>query len=114
MPVYVDDWFQRAVVGSIRGTWSHMVAGPGTPVEELHRIAAAIGLRRDWFQDESHGGEHYDVTKTKRAQAIAAGAIPISWRDMGKMHDAMLTGQPWEPPAAGPVQLTFGAGEERQ
>lgn len=41
--------------------------------EELHAFAARLGIERRWFQ-----GDHYDVPVALRAQAIAAGAEPVS------------------------------------
>jgi hypothetical protein len=72
--VYVDDMRLPARVGQLRARWSHLTADTKT---ELHAFAARIGLRRSWFQDKPHGLWHYDVTDTKRRQAIAAGAVPI-------------------------------------
>jgi len=45
-------------------------------VEELHAFAAAIGMKREWFQSEST--PHYDVTATRHKAAIAAGAKLIN------------------------------------
>lgn len=50
----------------------HMLADT---VAELHEFAARIGLRREWFQPFSR--PHYDLSKTKRAIAIEAGAIEL-------------------------------------
>jgi hypothetical protein len=83
MTVYVDDMRIPARVGKISGRWSHLFVGPGEDVQELHDFAAAIGLRRSWFQDRWPLA-HYDVTDSKRQQAIAAGAVPITWRETGE------------------------------
>ena len=80
MTVYVDDWRQRARVGHLDAHWSHLIIGPGDDIEELHAFAAGIGLRRTWFQDKPWPHAHYDVTESKRRQAIAAGATAITWR----------------------------------
>jgi hypothetical protein len=52
--------------------------------EELHAFAESLGLKREWFQN--HGRiPHYDVTDTKRAEAITAGALPISSKELVRM-----------------------------
>ena len=70
MTVYVDneciEW---------RGQlWCHLVA---ESLDELHRFAARLGLRRDWFQDKA-SYPHYDVTTTIRQRALRLGALPGS------------------------------------
>jgi hypothetical protein len=42
----------------------------------LYMIAQAIGLNRAWFRS---GGRtpHYDLTRGRRAQAIAVSAVPV-------------------------------------
>jgi hypothetical protein len=72
MTVYVDD----AKNGFERMQMSHMVADAP---EELHAMAAKIGLKREWFQDDPRH-PHYDVCQNKRRLAIAAGAIAIDQR----------------------------------
>jgi Protein of unknown function (DUF4031) len=66
MSVYVDNYF--AVYRGMR--MSHMTADT---LEELHAMAEKLGLRK-WFQDT--GTPHYDVSKSKREEAIRLGAIP--------------------------------------
>lgn len=71
MPVYVDR--ER---NPYRGMlMSHMLADS---LDELHAMAAAVGLRRAWFQD--HGTPHYDLCQAKRAIAIRLGAVEIDRR----------------------------------
>lgn len=51
----------------------HMLAD--TP-EELHAMADMIGVARRWFQAPPKASFwHYDIAKSKRALAVAAGAI---------------------------------------
>ncbi|MBB1061506.1 DUF4031 domain-containing protein [Marilutibacter spongiae] len=70
MSVYVDD-----AVTLWRGRrWAHLMADR---LDELHAMAAALGIPRHAFQDKTSGA-HYDVTADLREQAIARGAIPIS------------------------------------
>jgi hypothetical protein len=73
-------------VGGVRGRWSHLFSDASD--DELHALAGAIGLKRAWFQKadarlQTH--RHYDVTEAKRREAIAAGAVPVTWREMGRM-----------------------------
>jgi len=77
MPVYVDPNFEwpkskKWPYGSV----SHMYADTD---EELHALAAKIGLKRAWCSDVTQPDStllHYDLSPPKRKQAIAAGAIP--------------------------------------
>ena len=74
MAVYVDmlinyGWFMR---GRTHPT-CHMIADTE---EELHTIAAKIGLKRSWYQTDSIL-DHYDLTNSKRILAIQNGAIEI-------------------------------------
>jgi hypothetical protein len=59
--------------------WCHMATNG--PIEELHAMADALRLKREWFQDKK-GHPHYDLTPTKRKQAIALGAIPVSAQEL--------------------------------
>ena len=74
MTVYVDN--MRASYG--RMIMCHMLADSE---DELHAMADTIGVDRKWYQDW-----HYDVCLSKRALAVAAGAIEITWKQAGCMH----------------------------
>lgn len=74
MTVYVDD--MRAPYGRL--IMCHMIADTN---EELNAMADAIGVARRW-----HQGDHYDICLSKRALAVAAGAVEISMRQAGAMH----------------------------
>ncbi len=52
---------------------SHMTADSR---EELHAFAERLGLRRECFQDGRH--PHYDISESKRLQAVINGAVQIS------------------------------------
>lgn len=71
--VYVDS--MRAKFG--RMVMCHMIADTE---EELHAMAAKIGVARKWYQ-----GDHYDIALSKRAMAVAAGAREITARQCGCM-----------------------------
>ncbi len=76
MTVYVDDMFKYPMGEFRRMKMSHMMADTD---DELHAMAERIGLRREWFQ-----GDHYDVSISVRAKAIAAGAVEITLREMAQ------------------------------
>lgn len=78
MPVFVDDMYKAAMGRFRHMKMSHMVA---TDVEELHAMAERIGVARRWFQ-----GDHYDVAMSKRAAAIAAGAVPVTMYQLSAMR----------------------------
>ncbi len=66
-------------VGSRNGhQWCHMWCEPGEE-EQLHEMAAKIGMRREWFQEKRLN--HYDLTPSRRRKAVAAGAIETNLRD---------------------------------
>ena len=70
MTVYVDD----AVMPWRGQRWAHLMADT---LEELHAMAARLGLPRRAFQDKPSGA-HYDVSVEMREQALQLGAIAIS------------------------------------
>ena len=57
-------------------------------LEELHAMADRLGLRRSWFQSKAGKPwhDHYDLTRSRRAQAIELGAIPVTWRDAARRN----------------------------
>lgn len=70
MAVYVDDAVHRG-----HGEyWAHLMADT---LDELHAMAAQLGLPRRTFQDR-RSGAHYDLDTVLREQAIRLGAVPIS------------------------------------
>lgn len=88
MAVYVDNVRIRAKVGRIDAHWSHLTADSD---EELHYFAVALlGLKRSWFQPNERRPEanHYDITDSKRDQAILLGAIPESWQEGARRRRA--------------------------
>jgi len=73
VPVYVDD----AYIPFGRMKMCHMIADTE---EELHEMAARIGLKREWFQDTSR--PHYDVSKSRRKLATENGAVEITTEEL--------------------------------
>lgn len=81
MTVYVDDAAIPTSVpnGSVThtSTWSHLTADTK---DELHAFAVGkLGLKKSYFQDKPRGLWHYDVTKSKRDQALRLGAVPMPY-----------------------------------
>ena len=73
MSVYVDrlrDWGWRL------GPSCHLIADD---LDELHTFARSIGMKRSWFQTKS--GPHYDLTASRRADAVVNGAIELDNRE---------------------------------
>lgn len=88
MAVYVDN--MRAKFGRL--VMCHMLADTDA---ELHTMADCIGVARRWWQSPAKtSGSHYDIALSKRALAVAAGAIEITWRQAGAMNARRrITGQ---------------------
>lgn len=78
MSVYVDR--MRAPYG--RMILCHMLADT---TEELHAMAELIGVKRKWCQHEGTYREHYDISLTKRALAVKAGALEITGRQLAAL-----------------------------
>lgn len=74
MSVYVDE---------ARYRYRHMIMChllADTP-PELHAMADRIGVSRRWYQRNA-STPHYDIAKTKRQLAVAAGAIELGRREV--------------------------------
>lgn len=70
MTVYVDN-----SIFPYRGKLYCHMATDGD-IEELHEMAAKIGMRRSWFQNHP-AHPHYDLSPQKRLLAIRNGAIEL-------------------------------------
>ena len=86
MSVFVDPLMNH---GWHLGKNCHMYAD--TP-EELHMMAARIGLKRLWFQPNPTV-DHYDLTESRRKRAVSSGAIEqnskeavATWRRLSEMR----------------------------
>lgn len=78
--IVVDNARIPARVARISGRWSHLTADTR---DELYAFAEKLGLKREWFQEKTPGYWHFDVTDSKRAEAIALGAVAVDVREMG-------------------------------
>jgi hypothetical protein len=80
MTCYVDD--MCAAYGRMK--MCHLLADSD---DELHAMAQKIGVARRWWQSpERTSGSHYDIALSKKALAIAAGAVEITMRQAGAMN----------------------------
>lgn len=70
MSVYVDD----PIHPFGRMMMCHMVADTR---QELFAMVKKIGVPLKWIQRRGTEREHFDVCKSKREEAIAAGAIAV-------------------------------------
>ncbi len=95
MTIYVDTLFtmppRTAQARKFGNQWSHMTCDGN--IEELHRMAEKIGLKRSYFQDHAQWYlKHYDLTPSKRALAVAHGAIEVDMvthiREMSRREKA--------------------------
>lgn len=77
MTVYVDD--MRAKYGQM--IMCHMIADT---TSELLAMADSIGLARRWLQYPGHPREHFDICLTKRAEAVKAGAVEITQKQLAQ------------------------------
>jgi hypothetical protein len=84
LTVYVDDWRQRATIRQRDDRWSHLL---GDEPDELHAMAARLGIPRRGYQQHrrSPALNHYDVPESLRLQAIAWGAVPVTWRELARL-----------------------------
>ncbi len=80
MPVYVDRLFWTTPSKKWRHDCAcHMYADT---LEELHQLAESIGLKKCWFQNRrGRNFPHYDLTESKREQAVKAGAVEHSRKE---------------------------------
>ncbi|VWD50650.1 hypothetical protein BLA17378_08689 [Burkholderia aenigmatica] len=87
MTVYVDDMYQYEIgqikVGQRTMKMSHLIADT---TDELLAMVREIGVNPKWIQHPGTRDEHFDIAISKRAAAIAAGAITVTYRQCGAMN----------------------------
>lgn len=72
MTVYIDHYPEWLGVPAKWRGGGHLFTDN---LEELHAFASRLGLRREWYQNK--GFPHYDLTESKRLQAIRLGATQV-------------------------------------
>lgn len=76
MAVYVDS----ANIPYRNMIMCHMIADN---LEELHKMADLIGMKREWFQGNA-SFPHYDIPLMRKENALKHGAILLNRREMAK------------------------------
>lgn len=79
MAVYVDDMHEVPMGRFGRMKMCHMIADTSA---ELLAMADQIGLDWRWLQKAGTPHEHFDVSLAKRADAVKAGAVEITMREL--------------------------------
>jgi hypothetical protein len=82
MTIYVDKLREHSKMrGLVRGVWCHLATDGA--MSELHAFAKRIGLpARAFHAHDDH--PHYDLTPALRAEAIDAGAIEVTSKELVK------------------------------
>ena len=78
MAVYVDS----ASIPYRNMKMNHLVADTQ---QELNVMAMKLELNPLWIQNANTYKEHYDVSLSKRHQAVKLGAIPVSPKELVKV-----------------------------
>jgi hypothetical protein len=64
--------------------WSHLVSDAS--LDELHAFAKSVGIPERGFD-----GDHYDIPAASYDRVLAAGAVPVSTREIvRRLHAAGL------------------------
>lgn len=79
MSVYVDLLMHHG--GSATFRWKESCHMYADTLDELHDLARRIGMRKAWFQPHAFL-PHYDLTESRRARAVAAGAVEHTRQEM--------------------------------
>lgn len=87
MAVYVDEvrdytGIDNAATRRHGHGWCHMIADT---TDQLDAMALAIGLRTSYRQHSGKPLEHYDLTPSKREQAIRKRAQPLAAEEFRRL-----------------------------
>jgi hypothetical protein len=80
MAIYVDRCQWPDAEGKL---WCHMMSDGGRA--ELDAFARKLGLRLSWIQKPGTPQEHYDLTASKRTDALHGGAIAVDSQTMFRL-----------------------------
>lgn len=87
MTVYVDPAVWKKPKG--KKFYAHLVADT---LEELHAFSETVGIKQHFFHSSAKW-KHYDITSEQRDLAIAAGAIPITSKELVLVAKLMCTSE---------------------
>jgi hypothetical protein len=79
MTVYVDPLMKRGWTFYGREVASCHMFTDSICLDELHKFAEAIGMKKVWFQKHNLA-PHYDLISGRRAVAIKHGAVAVDRR----------------------------------
>lgn len=79
MAVYVDNFYITGGGNFGRMKMSHMMADTSA---ELMEMALKIGMKAEWIQYPGESTEHFDVSISRRKEAIKNGAIEVPMRKL--------------------------------
>jgi len=86
--IYVDELKENSWILRGRKTLNCHMLTDGS-LEELHRFANRIGMKREWFQDRKNF-PHYDLTPKRRKIAVEHGAMEITTKEWMKKERAKM------------------------
>lgn len=90
MTVFVDDMYKYPIGQFRHMKMSHMTADNE---DELHKMAAKIGVARKHYQFD-----HYDICMSMRTLAIQAGAISITLKQLALINKLFRQGADYYDP----------------
>jgi len=82
MTVWVDP--PRKCLAGPSWPWGEACHLLADDLDELHRFARGLGLKREWFQGPpAHRVAHYDLAAAMRVKAVRAGAVELkTWAEV--------------------------------
>lgn len=76
--IYVDSLFDTTEMKSANWKYNQSCHMTADGHEELMEFAARLGIKPPWLQHPGRHSEHFDLTASKRAQAVRMGAKELT------------------------------------
>ncbi len=119
MTIYVDPLMNHGWVIRGRKLPNCHLFTDSVDLAQLHALAERIGMRRAWFQAHP-SAPHYDLTPSRRREAIAVGAIEVDrrraveiWRQR-RVAVLGLSDAPHSPPTSPPATAPANSPAKRR